>query len=372
MGARSVTGVAAAAAAVVFTIIMVPIIVLAGGNSSANASTAQNAANTGGTCVYTPAKSGGATVARIKLNATQLQLAGVGVAVAKQRGLPAQASIDVIATGMQESQLGLLTTGNLDSIGWLQQRPSQGWGTVAQLQDPAYQAAKFFDALVKVPNWQTIDADTAIQDVQISGTPLAYAKWIPMATALAAQLLGDPSVALTCSGGGGGGGGGAIPPAQAPTAAIGTVLARAKAQLGAQYCYNAGTASGPTHGDGNDGHGSGCGDPSIIGYDCSGLTLYAWAGAGITLPHNSGAQYEVNIGKLVPITQTQPGDLVFLSSNGTVAGIHHVAMIWSTNGKPDGSGSTIEAYNWNKPLHITTWAGADERQVMPMARHLDP
>ena len=369
MGQRSIAGVAAAAGAAVLTLIMVPIIVLASGNTSADASTAQTAAATGGNCVYTPAKAGGATVAGIRLNATQLQLAGVGVAVAKQRALPPQASIDVIATGMRESQLGLLTTGNLDSIGWLQQRPPHGGGTGAQLQDPSYQAGKFFDALVTVPNWQTIDADTAIQDVQNSGKPRAYAQWVPMATALAAQLLGDPSVALTCTGGGGAA---AIPPSQAPTAAIGVVLARAKAQLGAQYCYNAGTASGPSHGDGNDGHGSGCGDPSIIGFDCSGLTLYAWAGVGVTLPHNSGAQYQSSVGQLIPITQVQPGDLVFLSSTGTIAGIHHVAMIWSTSGKPDGSGSIIEAYNWNKPLHITAWAGANERQVMPMALRPQP
>jgi len=47
----------------------------------------------------------------------------------------------------------------------------------------------------------------------------------------------------------------------------------------------------------------------------------------VTLEHYAASQYTDPAGHQMPITQVQPGDLVFLSSNGTTAGIHHVAMI---------------------------------------------
>lgn len=353
----------AAAAGIFATVVMIPAIILGGGGSgsiAAAASVSQNAASTGGQCTYTPSKSGGATAAGITLSASQLQIAGTGVGVAKQRKLPAQASIDVLTAGMQESTLANLDHGDRDSVGWLQQRPSQGWGTVAQIMNPAYAAGQFFDHLVKIANWQKLPPGEAIQKVQISGTPGAYARWVPMATALAASLLGDPSVALTCAPGGAG-----AAPGQAPNAKVGTVLARARAQLGLPYCFDGGTSTGPSHGAG----GAGC-EGQAVGFDCSGLTLYGYAGVGVPLEHYAASQYAASAGRQVPITQVQPGDLVFLSSDGSQAGIHHVAMIWSTTGKPDGSGQIIEAQDYNVPVHIRAWRGTGEGEVMPYAWRL--
>ncbi|MGH3472401.1 MAG: NlpC/P60 family protein [Nocardioidaceae bacterium] len=54
-------------------------------------------------------------------------------------------------------------------------------------------------------------------------------------------------------------------------------------------------------------------------FDCSGLTMYAWAAAGVALPHSAAAQ--TGYGTPVSISQLQPGDLVFYYSP-----IHHVAM----------------------------------------------
>jgi cell wall-associated NlpC family hydrolase len=55
------------------------------------------------------------------------------------------------------------------------------------------------------------------------------------------------------------------------------------------------------------------------GFDCSGLTMYAWAAAGVALPHSAAAQYDA----LPHVSQSelQPGDLVFFGSP-----IHHVGM----------------------------------------------
>lgn len=360
---KSIAAVASAAGGLLATVVLVPVVLLGGGGSSGTAvaaSVSQNAANTGGQCTYTPKKSGGATAAGITLSASQLQIAGTAVGVAKQRKLPAQASIDVIAAGMQESTLTNLSGGDRDSVGFLQQRPSQGWGTVAQIMDPSYAAGKFFDHLVNVANWQKLPAGQAIQKVQISGTPTAYDKWVPMATALAASLLGDPSVALICGPGGAG-----SAPGQAPNAKVGAVLARARAQLDLPYCFDGGTSTGPSHGVG----GAGCGGQTV-GFDCSGLTLFSYAGAGVSLEHSAANQYTDPAGHHVPITQVQPGDLVFLSSDGSQSGIHHVAMIWSTTGKPNGSGQIIEAQDFNVPVHVRSWAGTSEPEVMPYAWRL--
>lgn len=361
-GPTPVAAACAAVAGVFATVVLIPVVLLSGGGggSAAAAGIAQNAANAGGQCTYTPTTSGGAGGSGITLTASQLQISGSGVAVAKQRKLPAQASIDMLAAGMQESSLTNLDHGDRDSVGWLQQRPSQGWGTVAQIMDPVYAAGKFLDKLVTVANWQSLSPGTAIQDVQISGDSGAYAKWAPMATALASSLLGDPSVALTCAPGGSG-----SAPGQAPNARIATVMARARGALGLPYCFDGGTATGPSHGAG----GFGC-DGQAVGFDCSGLTMYGYAGIGVQLDHDAASQYTSAAGTHVPLTQAEPGDLVFLSSDGTPAGIHHVAMIWSTSGKPDGTGQIIEASDFNVPVRIRAWKGTAESGVMPYAWRL--
>ena len=361
---KPAAAVAAALAGLFATVILIPVVILGGGSGggsvAAAAGVAANAANTGGQCTYTPASGGGAVAAGITLIASQQQNAGTAVALAKQRDLPAQASTDILAAGMQESSLTNLDHGDRDSLGWLQQRPSQGWGTAAQIMDPVYAAGKFLDKLITIANWQTLPPGTAIQAVQISGGAAAYTRWAPMAAALAASLLGDPSVALACAPGGSGSG-----PGQAPNATIATVLARARGALGVPYCFDGGTATGPSHGDG----GMGCGGQTV-GFDCSGLALYSYAGAGVQLDHSAAGQYSSPAGTHVPITQVEPGDLVFLSSDGTAAAIHHVAIIWSTTGNPDGSGQIIEAQDFNVPIHLRDWRGTAESEVMPYAWRL--
>jgi peptidoglycan DL-endopeptidase CwlO len=58
------------------------------------------------------------------------------------------------------------------------------------------------------------------------------------------------------------------------------------------------------------------GGESPSGFDCSGLVAYAYAQAGVSLPHSSYAQY--NMGTAVPRDQLQPGDLVFFDGAGHV------------------------------------------------------
>jgi hypothetical protein len=128
----------------------------------------------------------------------QLLNASIIADVAMRRALPAQAVTVALATAQQESKLRNLDYGDRDSVGLFQQRPSQGWGPKEQLLDPVYASGKFFDALVKVHNWQSLTVAAAAQAVQHSGFPDAYASWQQLATAVGAALTGTTSGQLTC------------------------------------------------------------------------------------------------------------------------------------------------------------------------------
>ncbi len=104
--------------------------------------------------------------------------------------LPPYAAQIAIATALQESSLYNLDHGDRDSLGLFQQRPSQGWGTPAQIMDPVYSSTKFYEALVKVPHWQSMPLTQAAQAVQRSGFPDAYAKWTYPAGYLVATVSG--------------------------------------------------------------------------------------------------------------------------------------------------------------------------------------
>ena len=94
-------------------------------------------------------------------------------------------------------------------------------------------------------------------------------------------------------------GGDVIPNLPAPSPRAAAAIAYAEAQLGKPYQY---AASGPNT------------------FDCSGLTMMAWAAAGVSMPHYSGAQYAMF--PHVPLDQLEPGDLIFWGPGGS----EHVAM----------------------------------------------
>ncbi|MGY1778838.1 hypothetical protein [Geodermatophilus sp. SYSU D01036] len=127
----------------------------------------------------------------VTLSAEQWANAQTIAAVARQRGLPERAVVIALATAMQESTLRNLDYGDRDSLGLFQQRPSQGWGTPAQVQDPVYAAGQFYDRLVRVPGWETMRLTDAAQWVQRSGFPEAYQRWDGFAQSLTTALGSD-------------------------------------------------------------------------------------------------------------------------------------------------------------------------------------
>jgi LysM repeat protein len=118
----------------------------------------------------------------------QLANARIIVQVGRELGVSDYGIIIALSAAMQESSLRNINYGHLDSVGLFQQRPSAGWGTIAQLTDPAHAARLFYGGpsnpnkgktrgLLDIAGWQNMTVTQAAQKVQISAYPDAYAKW---------------------------------------------------------------------------------------------------------------------------------------------------------------------------------------------------
>lgn len=289
---------------------------------------AQVAAILGGT------KPGPAThVDGLDLPAEQIPNANTIVVTGISLKVPPRGQIIALAAALQESRLRTLPSGDRDSVGLFQQRPSQGWGTPTQLLDPAYASTRFYTALLAVPGWQQLTVTQAAQAVQKSALPDAYAPWEPLATALqqaitatlpaaeqppAAGSTGAPAAAAGCGPADDGSQYGPIPPGTVPAGytipadappAVKTAITWAMHQLGTAYQWG---------GSCTDSHG-----PDPMGRcDCSSLMQQAYRAAGITLPRTTYTQVTAGVG--VPLSQLRPGDLLF--TEGTAARPEHVGM----------------------------------------------
>jgi cell wall-associated NlpC family hydrolase len=217
--------------------------------------------------------------------------------------------------------------------------------------DPVKATNAFLDRLVGVPNWQDTPPGVVAQLVQISQHPERY----PANVALAEQLVGQfwasaaaaagpapaptpgkkpgsatsPPPAPVCAGGGGAGhivgpvgnniaGTTTIPPGLVTSgSAKGQKAVQfALAQLGKPYVF---AAAGPD------------------AFDCSGLTMAAWATVGVALPHF--AAWQANMGTPEPtnLSQAVGGDLVLIpGSDGTAQAPGHVGMVAGYTDQKDG------------------------------------
>lgn len=135
----------------------------------------------------------------VGLDVEQAESAALIAGTAVARGLPARAATIALATAYQESDLRNVAHGDRDSLGLFQQRPSQGWGSVEQVQDPVYSTNAFYDALVGVEGYADMAVTEAAQAVQRSGFPDAYADHEGDARVLASALTGHSPAALSCS-----------------------------------------------------------------------------------------------------------------------------------------------------------------------------
>lgn len=110
---------------------------------------------------------------------------------AKEMGLPRRAWEIGIATAIQESTLININWGDRDSVGLFQQRPSAGWGSVEQIMDRGYASRMFFEALLRVPGWESMALTVAAQTVQYSAFPDHYAKHEPISIAIVDAFIAN-------------------------------------------------------------------------------------------------------------------------------------------------------------------------------------
>jgi hypothetical protein len=145
-----------------------------------------------------PGCQAGTGATAISMDSDQAAIAATIAGVAARHKLPEQAVTIAYAAAIQESQLHNLDYGDRDSVGVFQQRPSQGWGTKSELENPVYATTKFFAALVQVPGYATMPVDEAAQDVQHSGDGSAYEQWASVAAQLAGYFTGASPHGVSC------------------------------------------------------------------------------------------------------------------------------------------------------------------------------
>lgn len=238
-----------------------------------------------------------------ELDDEQLTNAKTIAQVGARLHVPIRGLIVAEATALQESNLYNLNYGDRDSVGLFQQRPSAGWGSVAELTNPTISAEKFYEALLKIHGWQSMPLTKAAQAVQRSAFPRAYAKWETLASTLITRMVPTAVgtntaslAAINC---------GETVGAALPSNVVGEMLRVALEQQGNPYLWG---GIGPDY------------------FDCSGLIVFSWRKAGYRLSVRTSEQmYQVS--DSVPAGTEQPGDLLFGDFNS--AGPGHVMIVVS-------------------------------------------
>lgn len=294
----------------------------------------------------------------------QLTNAAIIVAVGKKLHVPLRGQVIGVATAMQESTLKNVNYGDIMATGSM----SSSRGLFQQLQtygptrtDPSAAAEMFYTGgpggipgLMQVAGWQSMPLAMAAEAVQHSSQPDLYAKWEGPADQVVGLVAGVTCSAPSASTGGAAGAVGAV------TATAQKVIARAVAEVGVPYSWAGGDANGPTLGI--CGGGGAQNDCHIVGFDCSGLTEYAYAGVGIALPHQTQELWAA-FPHITDRAQYRPGDLLLISSDGTASGIHHVVIFM-------GGARVVEAPYSGVLVRITDnfWATTNGHNVLGAVR----
>jgi peptidoglycan DL-endopeptidase CwlO len=222
----------------------------------------------------------------------------------------AQSAQIALMTSLTESDLVNIDGGEGGAYGLFQQTPPS-WGTVAQIMDPTYAATQFVAHLLQVSSWATIQPWVAAQEVQRSGAgePNSPENPDPGVTggnyqvnwAQAGAVLALVRGKATTTGCGGGPTGGEPGPPSSHGLPVGySVPAGTTPQATAAINYAISKLG--------DGYVWGAAGPNT--FDCSGLTMMAWAAGGVRLDHYTVDQ--MHEGQQVPASQIAPGDLVLI------------------------------------------------------------
>ena len=287
----------------------------------------------------------------------QVAIAAAIITAGHSRGLDAKTITIAVMTGMAESSLTNTPRGDAvraDTIGVFQEGPERGPYEVRM--DPAGAAGIFYDYLLAVPGYLELEPTIAAHRAQNNDDPYHYtASWADAVT-MVATLTADPDLLIALPAGGpvagceGGGPAPATPGASDGSGAA--IVAAAQAYAGTPYSWGGGDASGPTTGIYTS--------PSLdgthtVGFDCSGLVIYAVAAAtGITLAHSAETQGADPRGQVVPrdLSAMRPGDVISFSEDGSGApgSFGHVGIYL-------GEGQMIHAPRPGKPVQVIPLAG---------------
>ncbi|HAS31213.1 MAG TPA: metalloendopeptidase, partial [Microbacterium sp.] len=152
----------------------------------------------------------------VTLNRAQLTHAATIITIGGQtEGIDDRGVVIALMAALTESHLRMLSNTSAypesgdypndgngsdhDSLGLFQMRPATGWGTVAELMDPTYQAHAFYGGpegpnhpsprgLLDIPGWEQMDPGEAAQAVEVSAYPDRYQNYQPVAETILATL----------------------------------------------------------------------------------------------------------------------------------------------------------------------------------------
>ena len=273
------------------------------------------------------------------LSAAQASNAEVIVAAAETLGAGEHGAQIALMTAYTESSLENLgpEEGNDGSLGLFQQRVAAGWGTAAEEEDPSDATAMFIQHLLALADWQTIAPWTAAQKVQ--GSVFSEGSNYEANWGLAATLLTAITGLADSQDCGGENGAEPAGPASAYGLPVGysipsnatpaetLAITYAISKLGDAYVWG---AAGPDS------------------FDCSGLTMMAWAQAGVQLDHYTGDQLREGTA-VAGYVAISPGDLVLIpGSDGTLANPGHVGIYI-------GYGLVLSATDPEQGVIVQTW-----------------
>lgn len=373
---------------------------LSGGSPVDPAPLVEKAEQGGGDVAAAPAPQAPAPTAEATagLNPRQAALAKLTVAIGERMGVPEQGIVVALATVSRESGFRMYANDGTHqgpmpatpaelieslkfphdavgndhaSVNQFQQQVNY-WGTVPELMDPVTANRKFYEALKKVPGWESMAVTVAAQTVQGSALPDAYAEHEPLARSLYTQFKGSgdqmseedlrklgtdgTATAIGTSENCVDTGTGAVTGSVQldPNSPFGqNVIAAASKWIGTRYSWGGGDFNGPTNGIRDGGVADSYGDYANPGFDCSGLVRYAvFHASGGEIQMTRTTYTQVNEGQPVPLDQMRPGDLIFFGSPP-----HHVGIYYGQQNGEDmllnapQSGATVSIMplsNWSE------------------------
>ncbi|MDO5697798.1 MAG: NlpC/P60 family protein [Dermatophilus congolensis] len=264
---------------------------------------------------------------QLGLTASQIDVASRGIAAAERAGVGRSGAEIIVSAGLVESDLANLPYGDRDSLGWLQQRPSQGWNNATDVD----RAADDFFASMRelVPDWAALDQGAVAQRVQRSAFPARYGQRMPEARNIVATLTGAecPTVAPPSAG------------------KAGVVLAWAQTRVGDAYILG---ANGPNV------------------WDCSSFSRTAMAQIGVSMPRTAQGQRDwcaQGNCERVPDGAERPGDLIFWDSYLGPNTVGHVVIV-----KDPAARQTVDARSRSQGVINGSYPLASKKNIFEIWR----